>query len=383
VAHIALFALALVTTLGVIGACTQLVVGGIRIRTLADQAGDSNGPKISVIVAARDEAPHVERALASLLAQRYATFEIVAIDDRSTDDTGAILDRLAVGNPRLRVVHITELPPHWLGKNHALHRGGEIAAGEFLLFTDADVIFAPDALARAVAFARARGADHLTVGPEIDSPSLLLTMVVTLFSLGFLLYYKPWRAEDPKRQEHIGIGAFNLVRATLYREFGGHSRIALRPDDDIKLGRLVKLAGGRQSVAGGTGVIRVRWYSTVRELARGLRKNTFAGLNYSLPLAIAAIVVQLAVNVWPFVALFVTGGAVWWLNAVSALMLVGMYALVAHGVGSKGWLAPGYPVAALIFVYIVIAAVWSTVARGGIEWRGTFYSLDDLKRNTV
>jgi glycosyltransferase involved in cell wall biosynthesis len=383
VAHVALFALALATTLGVIGACTQLIVGGLRIRPLTEQAGEPNGPKVSVIVAARDEGPHIERALQSLLAQQYASFEIVAIDDRSADDTGAILDRMALEHPRLRVIHVTELPPHWLGKNHALHAGGEIATGEYLLFTDADVVFAPDALARGVAFARARGADHLTVGPEIESPSLLLTLVVTFFTLGFMGYYRPWHAEDPKRQEHIGIGAFNLVRTSLYREFGGHSKIALRPDDDIKLGRLVKLAGGRQLVAGGVGLVRVRWYSTVGELARGLRKNTFAGLHYNLPLAIAAVVAQLAVNVWPFVALFVTSGAVWWLNAISALILMTMYALVAHGVRSKLWLALGYPIAALIFVYIVIAAVWYTVSRRGIEWRGTFYSLDELKRNTV
>lgn len=380
-AHVALFALALVTTLGVVGACAQLIVGGARIRPLTDQAGDPTGPKVSVIVAARDEGPHIERSLQSLLAQQYESFEIIAIDDRSADDTGPILDRMALASPRLRVVHITELPPHWLGKNYALHRGGEMATGEYLLFTDADVVFAPDALARAVALARTRGVDHLAVGPEIESPSLLLTMVVTVFSLGFLLYYRPWHVEDPTRQEHVGVGAFNLVHTALYREFGGHVRIALRPDDDIKLGRLVKLAGGRQLVAGGTDVIRVRWYSTVGEMARGLRKNTFAGLHYSLSLAIAAIVIQLAANVWPFVALFVTSGAVWWLNAVSALILMAMYALVAHGVGSNRWLAVGYPVAALIFIWIVIAAVWYTVSRGGIEWRGTFYSLDDLKRN--
>jgi glycosyltransferase involved in cell wall biosynthesis len=383
VALAALFALAVATTLGVIGACVQLLTGASRIKPLSDQAGDPNGPKVSVIVAARDEGPHIERALQSLLAQQYASFEIIAIDDRSADDTGAILDRMASKNPRLRVIHVTELPPHWLGKNHALHAGAAVATGEYLLFTDADVVFAPDALARGVAFARARKADHLTVGPELESPSLLLTLVVTFFTLGFMGYYRPWHAEDPKRQEHIGIGAFNLVRASLYREFGGHSKIALRPDDDIKLGRLVKLAGGRQLVAGGTGVIRVRWYATVGELGRGLRKNTFAGLHYNLPFAIAAIIAQLVVNVWPFVALFVTSGPVWWLNAASALVLMTMFALVARGVGSKPWLAIGYPIAALIFVYIVIVAVWTTVSRGGIEWRGTFYSLTELKQNTV
>ena len=381
--HVAVLALAVGTFLGVIAICQRFFVGMLRMERITDQAGDPNGPMVSVIVAARDEGPHIERALLSLLAQQYAAFEIIAIDDRSTDETGAILDRMAAKGGRLRVIHIAELPPKWLGKNHALHSGAEVATGEYLLFTDADVVFAPDAIARGVAFMRASEADHLALWPEMDSPGLWLTLVVNFFELGFLLYYRPWHAADPAREEHIGIGAFNLVRTSLYRGFGGHSRIALRPDDDIKLGRLVKLAGGRQVFAGGIGAIRVRWYSTVGELARGLRKNTFAGLNYSLPLAIGATVIQLAVNVWPFVALFVTSGAVWWLNFGVALILIAMYLAVARASGERLWLAIGYPIAALIFVCIAAMAIWLTVSRGGIEWRGTFYSIDELRENAV
>src|SRR5438105_3180864 len=107
--------MALATVLGVIGACAMLIVGGSRIKPLTDQPGEPDGPKVSVVVAARDEGPHIERALQSLLAQQYESFEIIAIDDRSTDDTGAILDRMATREPRLRVIHVTQLPPHWLG----------------------------------------------------------------------------------------------------------------------------------------------------------------------------------------------------------------------------------------------------------------------------
>src|SRR4051812_15795316 len=194
-AHLALLGLAIATLVGLVGIFVQLVVGGSRIASLADQPGDPRGPSVSIIVAARDEGPHIERALQSLLAQRYDALEIIAIDDRSTDDTGAILDRMARDSHRLRVLHITALPPHWLGKNHALHEGAAIATGEYLLFTDADVVFAPDAIARSVVFARARNVDHLTMGPELDSPGLWLTLVLNFFSLGFLLYYRPWHAE--------------------------------------------------------------------------------------------------------------------------------------------------------------------------------------------
>src|SRR4051812_1089949 len=179
--------------------------------------------------------------------------EIVAVDDRSTDDTGAVLERMAASDQRIRVVHITELPSGWLGKNHALHVGAALASGEYLLFTDADIVFDPDAMARAVAYTEDTGIDHLTLGPELESASMLLELVVTYFTLGFFLLYKPWLVHEADRDEHIGVGAFTLVRTSLYRTFDGHRRIALRPDDDIKLGRMVKVAGGRQRIAGGFG----------------------------------------------------------------------------------------------------------------------------------
>src|SRR4051812_28380349 len=176
--HVALLGLAIGTAVGLAVILVQLVVGGSRIATLTTVVGDPHGPMVSIIVAARDEGPHIERALQSLLAQQYDELEIIAIDDRSADDTGKILDRMATQNQRLRVLHITELPPHWLGKNHALHQGAAIASGDYLLFTDADVVFAADAVARSVAFARSRNIDHLTMGPELDSPGLWLTLVI-------------------------------------------------------------------------------------------------------------------------------------------------------------------------------------------------------------
>jgi glycosyltransferase involved in cell wall biosynthesis len=381
--HAALLWLAAVTACGVLVTFVIFARGARSIPDLAGQPPRTDGPLVSVVFAARDEGPNVEATLASLLSQSYESLEIVAVNDRSVDDTAATLDRMAAGDPRIHVAHVATLPGGWLGKNHALHAGAAIARGEYLLFTDADIIFERQAIARAVAFVEERGIDHLTLGPELVSPTTMLALVVNFFALGFLLLFRPWLAKDPARNEHIGVGAFNLVRASLYRGFGGHARIALRPDDDIKLGRMVKLSGGRQMVAAGFGVIRVRWYSTVCELAHGLRKNTFAGLRYSLPAAIGAVLIQYVVNVWPFVAVFVTTGATRWLNLASALMLMAMYAAVAIASRSKWWLAFGYPVAAMIFSWIILSATWLTIWRGGIEWRGTFYRLADLKANDV
>jgi cellulose synthase/poly-beta-1,6-N-acetylglucosamine synthase-like glycosyltransferase len=357
--------------------------GVLSIPDLGKAPARVTGPLVSIIFAAKDEGPNIEQALGSMLAQSYEKIEYIAVNDRSTDDTGAVLDRMAGQNKRLRVIHVTELPAGWLGKNHALQAGAAIAGGEYLLFTDADIHFDRDAIARAVPFMEANGIDHLTLGPELDSPSPFLELVVSYFTLGFFLLFRPWLVADSRRQEHVGIGAFNLIRASFYRKFGGHERIALRPDDDIKLGRLVKINGGRQMIAHGFGVIRVRWYSTVMELVRGLRKNTFAGMKYSVAMTIGALVMQLVVNIWPFIAVFVTTGPTRWLNLASAALLMLLLALISAGMRGRIWIAIGYPLAAIVFMFILIDSTWRTLRRGGIEWRGTFYPLAALKGNDI
>jgi glycosyltransferase involved in cell wall biosynthesis len=375
--------LAAVTMVAVFVTAVVFLRGFVSLPNLGDFPARVTGPLVSVIFAAKDEGPNIEQALGSMLAQSYESVEFIVVNDRSTDDTGVVLERMAARDARIRVVHVTDLPPNWLGKNHALHVGAAMATGEYLLFTDADIVFERDAIARAVPFMEAKGIDHLTLGPELDTPSPLLELVIAYFTLGFFLLFKPWLVHDSRRQEHIGVGAFNLIRTSVYRGFDGHTRIALRPDDDIKLGRLVKLSGARQMIAGGFGVIRVRWYPSVMELVRGLRKNTFAGMRYSVSLAIAAVVMQLAVNIWPFVALFVTSGATWWLNLATCALLVLLLAVISAASRGRIWIAIGYPIGAAVFVYILIDSTWRTVRRGGIEWRGTFYPLEALKANDI
>jgi glycosyltransferase involved in cell wall biosynthesis len=375
--------LAALTAVAVFTTALIFIHGARQIPDLGKTPPRTTGPLLSIVFAAKDEGPNIEQALSSMLAQSYERIEFIAVNDRSDDDTGAVLDRMAARDTRLRVIHLTELPMGWLGKNHALHIGASIAKGEYLLFTDADIVFDRNAIARAVPFMEATGIDHLTLGPELESPSPLLELAVTYFTLGFFLLFKPWLVDDPDRPEHIGVGAFNLVRASLYRKFGGHERIALRPDDDIKLGRLVKLNGGRQMIAHGFGVIRVRWYASVMDLVRGLRKNTFAGMKYSVAMAAGAVALQLVVNIWPFIAVFLTSGLTRWLNLASALVLVSLLAIVSAGSRGRVWIAIGYPVAALIFVFILVDSTWRTLRRGGIEWRGTFYPLAALKANDM
>lgn len=371
------FWLAAATWLGLIAVAMEFARGNRSLRRLRDAPAGGAGPKVSVIVAARNEARKIEPALQSLLRQDYPNLELIVVNDRSEDQTGQILDRLA----GIRVVHIRELPKGWLGKNHAQHVGAQHASGGLLLFTDADVHMEPTVISRAVRYLQDAGLDHLAVAPQLKMPGALLQMLGGAFTIFFGLYARPWKARDPKSQCHIGIGAFNLVRAEVYRAVGGHARIAMRPDDDMKLGKLVKKAGFRQEMLLGDGMLTVEWYSSVSELARGLEKNAFAGVEYNLGVVVASTLAQLLVFVWPVVALWVTGGATRWLNAAVVLTLAGWYVDNARFHGEKRWHCVAMPVTALLFLWIIWRATWKTLRNDGIDWRGTHYSLAELKAN--
>ncbi len=376
--------LAAVTLIICLAVAVQLTLGLRRVACLEDWPPDAaQWPRVSIIVPARNERQHVEPALRSLLRLDYPDLEIVAVDDRSTDGTGEILDRLAGEFPELCVVHVTDLPAGWLGKNHALGMGAARATGHWLLFTDADVSMEPLTLRRAVSFAEQHGLDHLALTPGIDMPSRLLESFVLTFVTFFCIYFQPWKARDPRSKRYIGVGAFNLLRRHVYREIGTHEAIRMRPDDDVMLGKLLKRHGYRQDSACGIGLISVPWYGSLREVFVGLEKNAFSGVNYSVSTVVAGAVAILLLNVWPFVALLVTRGPTQWLYAATALALLAMWWRVA------GWLrlprstVLWVPLCVILFLVIQWRAMFLTLKNGGIRWRDTFYPLDELKANRV
>jgi cellulose synthase/poly-beta-1,6-N-acetylglucosamine synthase-like glycosyltransferase len=379
-----LLLLALATLIAHVAIAIQVQLGNRSIRSLRDLPPLADPlPRVSIIIPARNEERNLEEALRSILALDYDNLEIDVVDDRSTDRTGEILDRMAMADPRLRIVHVRELPPGWLGKNHALWLGAEKATGEFLLFTDADIVMDPSALRRAVGAMVAGRLDHLTATPDIERPSALFEMFIGAFSLFFTLFTKPWKAKDPESPSHIGIGAFNLVRASAYRAAGGHRAIAMRPDDDLKLGKLLKKNGFRQDFVFGQGMLRVEWYASVRELIQGLMKNAFSGVDYRVWVVVVSTVAQLVVLVWPFLALILTSGATRWLNLASVLVLLALCWINAPLAGVRRWHGLGFPLATLLFLYIVWRAMVLTLWRDGIDWRGTHYPLAELKANKV
>ncbi|HEY3415846.1 MAG TPA: glycosyltransferase family 2 protein, partial [Armatimonadota bacterium] len=254
-------------------------------RGLAEQrpAAPARWPALSVIVPACNEGRTLEAAMRSRLMDRYPDLEIILIDDRSTDDTPAIVDRLAAEDARVRAVHITELPEGWLGKNYALQRGYQMARGAWLLFSDADVHVAPGTLERAVAFCEEQGLDMIGVVPEMRSQHALLDILLATFIRTFCISARLWEVCDPKSKAAMGVGAFNLVRRSAFERTEGFPWLRLDPGDDAALGLLMKRSGARCEILGGRELLEITWYHTLPEMIVGLERSTFSAFgHYSL-----------------------------------------------------------------------------------------------------
>jgi cellulose synthase/poly-beta-1,6-N-acetylglucosamine synthase-like glycosyltransferase len=374
----------LAATIQAIGAV--LLIHGVRqIRRLREVQVPSSRtwPSVTVVIAARNEEHSIEPALQSVLQLDYPALKILVVNDRSTDNTGAILDRWACQDPRLHVVHVTELPPGWLGKNHALHQGAMTATSEWILFTDADVLFAPGALKKAIVYAENHALDLLAAFPEIRMPTLLLQIFALTFEILFFLYFQPWRARNPNSRSYVGVGAFNLVRRSSYWDVGGHAPIAMRPDDDVKLGQLFKLNGKRIDVVDGVGELSVPWYASLREVFLGLEKNLYAGVDYRLSIIAISSLGALLFYFAPFVLVFFTRGATQWGFAIASGILLALATAVATATRMRPWAGVGFPLGVLLFILIQWRTTALTFIRGGIQWRGTFYSLDQLRANRL
>lgn len=338
---------------------------------------------VSILFAARNEEEKLPQALATLLALDYPRYEMVAVNDRSSDATGRILEGAATRDARLRVLHVEELPQGWLGKPHGLQRAYESSSGDWLLFTDADVRFAPDVLRRSLALAQAKRWDHLVLIGLLDLSGFWEKVATVYFAMGFLFGVEPWQVSNPRSKRYMGVGYFQLLRRSCCEAIGGHRRLAMEVVDDMKLGKLVKLGGFRSGVARAEDHVRLRWNNGLREIVRNVEKNFFAVSDYSVWRVLRDVLGILLISVLPFVALPLTGGVAQLCAAISAGV-----ALVVHGVAAYNyrvhWMyCVTHPIGALIFCYMLLRSTVITLRQGGIVWRGTFYPLSELRKGMV
>ena len=341
-------------------------------------------PRLSVVIPARDEGSTIGRALGSLLAQDYHDLEIVVVDDRSSDGTGDVLRELAAKDPRLIALRVDDLPAGWLGKNHALWIGAARANGEWLLFTDADVVFAQGALRQAVAYAVDEGLDHLTLAPHLVARGLALRAFVAFFGYAFIALWGAYLANDPKSKRGVGVGAFNLVRRSAYERIGTMRALSLRPDDDIRLGRRLRGFGFRQRVLNGNELLSVEWYPSLAAAISGLEKSMYSSLEYRPADAVGVLLYLGATMVWPFVGVFLLGGIDRVLLAVVVACLMAAL-LETYRQSMSRRLTPAalvvavlLPFSAACFGWAIVRSVYLAETRG-VRWRGTTYPLSLLR----
>lgn len=342
-------------------------------------------PRLSVIVPACNEAAHLDAAVKTLLHQDYPELEIIIVNDRSTDETGAVIDALAKSDARINALHIKTLPDRWLGKVHALHCGVTKATGDWLLFTDADVFFAPDALRRALAYALYNEADHLALIPRTIQKSIWLDVAVQTFGLLFLLATRAAGVNRAGSKSYVGIGAFNLVKAEAFRRTPGFEWLRLEPGDDVGLGMMVKQAGGRSRLALAHENLTVEWYPSVMAMFRGLEKNLFGpGANYQWWLMLAQVIGLVALAVAPWLGILLAT----MVDSITVTVL-GAATLAAHGLFAVccAERRPRDVLTLLLFPFglLLIAAMFlragcKCIKHGGIDWRGTHYPVGQLRQ---
>jgi chlorobactene glucosyltransferase len=335
------------------------------------------GPMVSIVIPARNEERRIEPAVRSHLAQNYSDFEVIVVDDESTDSTGAILTALAGEDPRLRVVTGREPPPGWLGKPHALWLGAREARGRILLFADADVIYHPDALALSVGFLEASEADLLCLLPRIETvgfwESVLMPYLLNAFFLapGFLTNC------DRVRGMAAGGGAGNLVRRGAYDRAGGHAAIRESVIDDIHLALRVKKAGLRTRTVRAEDHVSVRMYQGFREICDGFTKNVAYAFSGPFGLAFAVHnVVGIVLTISPVAVLL---GALmgWpvpapdlWLAAAAYGAFVIPQAALALSLRYPIWPSATHPIMAAVWAGIICRSFYQRIVRRRLTWRG-------------
>ncbi|MEM7248135.1 MAG: glycosyltransferase family 2 protein [Acidobacteriota bacterium] len=368
-----------IATLVWAGRFRRILSGLVEIPPPGSDVPDDALPTVSVVAAARDEGAAIEDAARSWLALDLPGGQVLAVNDRSRDDTGERLDGLATEDPRLTVLHLTERPDGWLGKCHALARAAEQATGEYVLFTDGDVRLQPEGLRSALQLVVRERLDHLTVFPELEHDGLLQEALTwALFQDGLQLAGdgRPFN-HDVEKGRPIGVGAFNLVRREALDRIGGHELLRLQVGDDVALGWALARSGHRQQVRQGYSVAKVHWQPGLLGTIRGLEKNAFWGIRFSWVVLVLATLGKLAGFLPPLLAftgrpVALAAGLGWWLASWWAHGLPGV------STARRVLLTALWPLSQVFVLVTLWNSALALLRQGGIRWRGDFFSRKEL-----
>ena len=341
-------------------------------------------PLISVIIPARNEARNIRRCMQALLNQTYPNYEIIVVDDRSTDATSQILAELTGGDSRLKVIHGSELPPGWAGKPHALVQGLAAARGEWLCFMDADTFAMPALLWSTYRLALQYQADMFSILTDQELGSFWERTILPLVFMGLSFGFPAGRVNDPTKPDAISNGQFIMIKRSVYEHIGGHTSVKDRVDEDKAIAIIVKRAGFHLVLADGRKVASTRMYTSLPEMWEGWTKNIYLGLLDKLWLllfgAILGLMVSFVLPIWllgGLVYLATGGGMTAAAVAVEAIVLWGyliwkrLQACRAFGISAS--YAFTFPLGALIFTAMMVASAYNVISGRGVIWKGRRY----------
>jgi chlorobactene glucosyltransferase len=345
-------------------------------------------PLISICVPARNEARNIRGCVERLLAQAYPNFEVIVLDDRSTDATSEILDNLAAHNSRLRPISGSDLPSGWAGKPHALYQASAAARGDWLCFIDADTFLSPTALSSCYVKALDTNADMFTIMTFQIMGSfwekVVMPLVMTALSVGF----SPRKVNDPKRKDAIANGQFIMIKRSVYDAIGGHESVKDQIVEDKAISEQVKWNGYRLIVADGMKVAKTRMYTSLPEMWEGWTKNIYLGLSDRPSLlwlgvfgAFIALIAALFLPIWPLLGFlwFLHGGG--WMAATVLLQSIALWlyvifvrAQVAAKMEISPWYALTTPLGAALFAAMMITSAFRVLSGRGVTWKGRNYT---------
>jgi len=342
----------------------------------------SDAPFVSILVPARNEQERVlESCVRSILTQDYGKCEVIAVDDRSTDQTGEILKTLAQGDERLQVIEGEELPRGWLGKPYAMQQAVHRARGEWILATDADMIFEPPALRTAMDRVLKAQGDALTLIPRFEAGSFWERVMIPTWAWVFLMFTLFYRINDPKTDRAVGIGGFFLIRRTVLDRVGGYDALKDEVMEDARLAERIKRSDARLLIEQAPPLIRTRMYKTFGEMWECSTKNWFSGVNFSLPFALFCIVSMYSVAVAPplisllsVIALASGVSANVWSLLIPAALSWLLQMLVMAVVSRQSEVSPVYAMTAPLGLGVMYAMLFDSSIRittgRGVTWKG-------------
>ena len=341
----------------------------------------ASGKLVSVVIPARNERDTIETVVRSALASSYVPFELLVVNDRSTDETGAIVARIAAEDPRVRLIEGEQLPDGWYGKPWACQQGYRAARGELLLFTDADTRHEPELLARSVGALEREGADLVTVSPFQRCVTFWERVIMPQIWLLLGLRFHPARVNRARRERDvIANGQYILMPRASYQAIGTHAAVRHEVAEDLALAQACFRAGRKLHFAFAERLMETRMYHGLGPLIEGWSKNVYLGGRRSFPnepalQALVPAMLSLAILFWllpPTVLLYTAGGSPWGAAAAVATALSAIFwMLMSYGMRIPVGYGLLYPLGALMALYNVARSTW----RGGrrVEWRGRVY----------